>query len=422
MPDPEAKGTTMPTTQASQSQRPQLTPDTPSSGRVHTWERRLFAQFLAQYGNPPVEFTLWDGAAVEPVPDKPLVHVRIKTRAALLRLLVDADFYFGEGYRNGEIEVDDLPRFLDILFQHMVNSPRRRRFHVWSSNTVAAARKQIHAHYDLGNDFYKLWLDDRMVYSCGYFPQPGMSLEAGQLAKMEHICRKLRLRAGECVVDVGCGWGALALHMAGRHGVSVRGFSLSGEQVAFAREQARRQSLSRQVEFIEDDYRNLTGSYDAFASVGMLEHVGLDNYRAFGDVVDRCLASSGRGLIQTIGFHKPILLNRWIASRIFPGAELPSLGELMPIFEPHDLCVLDVENLRLHYAETLRHWLSRFEQHAEEVAALFDPEFVRMWRFYLASSAASFSGGSLQLYQVLFNRQRCNDIPRSREHLYEPRA
>jgi cyclopropane-fatty-acyl-phospholipid synthase len=264
-----------------------------------------------------------------------------------------------------------------------------------------------------------LWLDERMQYTCAYYAEPAFTLEEAQVAKLDHICRKLQLKAGESVVEAGCGWGGLALHMAERYGVSVRAFNLSREQITFARERARSTGLARRVEFVEDDYRNATGKYDAFVSVGMLEHVGLENYGELGRVIDRSLLPSGRGLLHSIGRNFPEPIDAWTDKRIFPGAYPPSLCEMLRIFEPLRFSVLDVENLRLHYARTLEHWLERFERSGERVAGMFDERFVRMWRMYLACSIATFRVGGLQLFQVVFARDSNNDIPWTRSHLYQ---
>jgi len=252
-----------------------------------------------------------------------------------------------------------------------------------------------------------------MVYTCAYFPEPEAGLERAQQAKMELVCRKLRLEPGETVVEAGCGWGALALHMARRYGVSVKAYNLSHEQIRYARERTAEQGLDRRVEFIEDDYRNIRGRFDAFVSVGMLEHVGLENYAALGATIDRSLvAGRGRGLLHFIGRNRQLPLNPWIVKRIFPGAYPPTLAETVDgVLAPRDFSVLDVENLRLHYAKTLEHWASRFEAAFDRVAAVQGEVMARAWRLYLAGSLAAFRTGSLQLFQVVFARGRDNGIP-----------
>ena len=285
-------------------------------------------------------------------------------------------------------------------------------------DTPAQARRNVHHHYDLGNEFYRLWLDEQLVYTCAYFEHPSATLEEAQRAKLDLVCRKLRLSPGERVVETGCGWGALALHMAEHHGARVRAFNLSSEQIGYAREQARRRGLAGRVEFIEDDYRNANGRCDAFVSVGMLEHVGLAHYDEFGRVIDRCLEANGRGLLHFIGHQRAIPMNPWLDRYIFPGAYIPALSESLAVLEPHGFEVADVENLRRHYARTLEHWMERFEKAADRVAALYDERFVRMWRLYLASSLASFRTGSSQLYQVVFARAGDTRLPWTRADLY----
>jgi cyclopropane-fatty-acyl-phospholipid synthase len=285
------------------------------------------------------------------------------------------------------------------------------------ANSLSGSRSNIHHHYDLSNDFYRLWLDEQMVYTCAYFPTPSTTLEQAQVAKMDHVCRKVRLRPGQLVIEAGCGWGALARHMARHYGVTVRAFNISHEQVVYARERARAEGLHHQVEFVEDDYRAITGTCDAFVSVGMLEHIGPEHYGELSGVIHRCLGPTSLGLIHSIGRNRPRPTNAWLEQRIFPGAYLPSLGEIMAVFEPSAFSVLDVENLRLHYAETLRHWLRRFDQVADRVAEQFSPQFVRTWRLYLASSMAAFTSGFMQLFQVVFAPCRNNDIPWTRVRL-----
>jgi cyclopropane-fatty-acyl-phospholipid synthase len=386
-------------------------------------DRWLVRTFLRAMGNPAVRFILWNGERVDPADAEPVAAIRIDDRRTLLRLVYHPELEFGEAYTDGRLHVDgDLVGLMETIFGAPV-SPWAERLLCRSrrprANSLRGSRDNIHRHYDLGNDFYRLWLDERMLYTCAYFPTPMVTLEDAQVAKMELVCRKVGLRPGERVVEAGCGWGALALHMARQHGVSVRAFNISHEQITYARERAHEEGLSDRVEFVEDDYRNVSGQYDAFVSVGMLEHVGVDHYRELGRVIDRCLPAHGRGFIHTIGRNRSMPFNAWTEKRIFPGAYPPTLREMMTILEPFGLSVLDVENLRLHYATTLGHWLARFERAADRVATMFDDRFVRAWRLYLAGSVAAFTTGSLQLFQVSFARPRLNAIPWTRAHLYQ---
>jgi len=232
---------------------------------------------------------------------------------------------------------------------------------------------------------------------------------------MALVCRKLQLRPGQRVVEAGCGWGALALYMARHHGAYVRAFNISREQIGYARERARAEGLADRVEFVEDDYRNMRGTFDVFVSVGMLEHVGLAQYGALGAAIDRVLTPDGRGLLHFIGRNRPMMLNPWIRKRIFPGAYPPALGEVFDrVLQPAGLSVLDVENLRLHYARTLEHWLRRFDAARGEIVRMFDEPFVRAWRFYLAGSQAAFAAGTMQLFQIVFARGTTNEMPWTR--------
>ena len=396
-----------------------------SAGQSHTRGSiagRLVRGLLRRLGDPPIEFTLWDGERIAPAGAEPVCRVRLADRATLFAVLADPQVRFPDAYSEGRIEIEgDLVRLLEEVYRagspgRPVPAVRPRRRH---ANTLAGSRHNIHHHYDIGNAFYALWLGETMAYTCAYYPNAGTGLDEAQRAKMDHVCRKLRLRPGESVVEAGCGWGTLALHMARHYGVKVRAFNISREQVAYARERAEREGLASRVEYVLDDYRAISGRYDAFVSVGMLEHVGVEHYRTLGEVIARSLGSNGRGLIHSIGRNYPAPLQPWIEKRIFPGACPPSLGQMMGIFEPWDLSILDIENLRLHYAQTLRHWLARFEAESARVREMFDETFVRLWRMYLAGSVAGFTTGTLQLFQVVFAPCDNHDIPLTRAHLYE---
>ncbi|HLJ09561.1 MAG TPA: cyclopropane-fatty-acyl-phospholipid synthase family protein [Planctomycetaceae bacterium] len=389
-------------------------------------ERGLLKRLLAACGNPSIRIVLWDGAAVGVPVGSQVGDVVVRDPVTLRRLLFDPRVAFGDAYSDGSIEIHGpLVEVLSSiclgveraasggLLARIVNRPRRRRSH-----TLAASRESVHHHYDIGNDFYRLWLDERLQYTCAYYAKADFTIDQAQLAKLDHVCRKMQLKPGERVLEAGCGWGGLALHMAERYGVSVRAFNLSREQIDYARQRAASTGLAGLVEYVEDDYRNASGKYDAFVSVGMLEHVGPENYGELGRVIDRSLTPNGRGLIHSIGRNQPRALDPWTEKRIFPGAYPPSLGEMLQIFEPTGFSVLDVENLRLHYARTLEHWLERFERAAAKAAEMFDARFVRMWRMYLAGSIASFKSGGLQLFQVVFARESNNNVPWTRSHLY----
>jgi cyclopropane-fatty-acyl-phospholipid synthase len=379
------------------------------------FDRWALGRISESVASAPVRFVLWDGFELSRAPAPPVGTIVFHNRRALFSWLWDPDLNFGEAYMFGAVDIrGDLVATLEAVYRARVTRPRP--WWLWQpSNDLRSAKENVHHHYDLGNDFYRLWLDREMVYTCAYFPRPDLTLEEAQAAKMALVCRKLRLRAGERVVEAGSGWGTLALYMARHYGVSVRAFNVSTEQVAWARARARDEGLGDRVEFVEDDYRNISGRYDVFVSVGMLEHVGRSHYSTLGDVVARAVGDGGRGLLHFIGRNRPEPLNPWIRKRIFPGAYPPTLREVFEsVLEPHDLSVLDVENLRLHYAMTLHHWLRRFEDALPAVTEMFDEPFARAWRLYLAGAEASFRAGSMQLFQVIVAPGRSNDLPLTR--------
>ena len=390
-------------------------------------DRQLLQALRALLGPIPVALVLRD---VENRPDRDdgiVGTVRIPDRSTLLSMVVNPEVAFGDAYSSGRIEMDgDLVRALEHV---NASSPGIRNgwwrlFSKWldwaQANTKRGSARNIHRHYDLSNDFYRLWLDEQMVYTCAYFPTPDATLEQAQNAKMDLVCRKLGLRPGETVLEVGCGWGALAIYMARHYGVRVKAFNISHEQIAWARERASEAGVSSQVEFFEEDYRDVSGRFDVFVSVGMLEHVGRENYHELGRVIHRAIGDTGRGFLHFIGRNRSQPFSVWIRRRIFPGAYAPSLRESMEVLEPQNYSVLDVENLRLHYAKTLEHWLARFDASFNTVVHKYGMDFARMWRLYLAGSIASFRAGNLQLFQVLFAGSQCQSVPWTRERLYAP--
>lgn len=398
-------------------------------------EKWLTRKILRMTGNPPFQLVLGkdaaggtphnNGASAAPA-------VIVSDRKTLAQLALNPEVAFGDAYSDGRIKVQgNLVEFLEELMRSMQKAQQRglyaKLISWWldraNDNTTQGSKENIHRHYDLSVNFYKLWLDKRMLYTCAYFPTLSTTLEDAQIAKMDHVCRKVQLRPGDKVVEAGCGWGALALHMARHYGATVKAFNISHEQIAFAREQAKREGLTGRVEFIEDDYRNIAGRHDVFMSVGMLEHVGVDHYAEMGRAIHRTIGDWGRGLLHFIGRNYPHPFSPWMRKRIFPGAYAPALSEVTRLFEPWNFSVLDVENLRMHYAKTVEHWLSRFEGSVDRVTQMFGPEFVRAWRLYLAGSIAAFRSGSLQLFQIAFAGANCKDLPWTRAHLYqEPRA
>src|SRR6266704_5869414 len=319
--------------------------------RMDEW---ILQKIYRAVGEPSVRLGLRNSAEVSPKDALPAAKIVVEDRKTLLRLLLDPEAEFGDAYSKGRIRLEgDLVSALEILYRSMPEAGQQSWYVKLVSkcmeyvqrNSLRGSRRNIQRHYDLNTDFYRLWLDPQLVYTCAYYPSPGATLEQAQVATLDYVCRKVQLQPGERVVDAGCGWGALALHMAKNYGVTVRAFNISREQILIARQRAKELELSYQVEFIEDDYRNISGKCDAFVSVGMLEHVGREHYKEVGSVIHRSLTKSGRGLIHFIGRNRPQPLSAWTRKRIFPGAYMPSVREAMEVLDPWDFSALDIANL-----------------------------------------------------------------------------
>jgi len=401
----------------------------PASQTFSGWDERLAQRILQGAGDPAIALSLWNGTTAQTSCGSPAATFRMADRGALWRLAVDPAVQFGELFTAGRITLEsgDLVAGLrEILAAKPPGTPLApaarlaRYIAAVRPKAQALARAQAQAHYDLGNDFYRLWLDPTLSYTCAYFTSAAATLQEAQVAKLDHVCRKVGLQAGYEVVEAGSGWGSLALHAASRYGAKVKSYNVSREQVDFARVRARSAGLEGRVEFIEDDYRNATGRCDAFLSVGMLEHVGPAHYPELGRLARRLLRPDGFGLIHTIGRVTPEAVDPWIRKRVFPGTYVPSLAELMAVFEPNGLAVTDVENLRPHYARTLALWLCNFERQRGALSKRLDASFLRLWELYLAGSCAAFEAGRMQLYQVAFTSPANRKAPWTRESLYEP--
>jgi cyclopropane-fatty-acyl-phospholipid synthase len=374
-------------------------------GAIDRWVASRVQRTIESEG---VRLQLWDGSSPYANARPPVGDLIVHDRGTLFGLMLNPDLHFGEAYMSGRLDVrGGLEPVVEALTRGSRFDPSwRERLTAGLSypNTLRIARRNVHHHYDLGNSFYQLWLDPELVYTCAYYSSPQMSLEDAQRAKLDLVCRKLALKPGDTVIEAGCGWGALALHMARRYGVFVKAFNVSHEQLAYARARAIREGLAGRVEFIEDDYRNVTGQFDAFVSIGMLEHVGTSHFSTLARALRNTLRrQGGRGLLHFIGRDAPRRLNPWIRRRIFPGAYTPTLGQVTTrILQPAGMSIVDVENLRLHYARTLAHWRERFGTARDCVHEAYGAEFARAWELYLAGSQAAFATGWMQLFQVTF--------------------
>ncbi|MGD2075295.1 MAG: cyclopropane-fatty-acyl-phospholipid synthase family protein [Gammaproteobacteria bacterium] len=391
---------------------------------------------------------LWDGQTLA-ANRHTTTFVVIRHPALVRRMVINADVLaLAEAYLAGDIDVEgaienafDLVEFISL---HRLSTGQRWRLAVqalrlpgsYRAGGVEAARagktmqhnerRTIGHHYDVSNDFYRLWLDPEMVYSCAYFSDPTQSLEAAQRDKLDYLCRKLRLQPGQTLLDVGCGWGALPSWAARNYGVRAHGITLSEQQYHYARERVAREGLQDRVKVELRDYRQLseTPGYDRIVSVGMFEHVGIANFPRYFGTVRRLLKAGGLFLNHGIAQEsrwQATPITRFVNRYVFPDGELTRISDATAAMEDAGLEVLDVENLRPHYALTLRHWVSRLEKAAAQARALTSETTYRVWRLYMAGSAYYFSLGSLRVYQVLTGLANASPpaVPLRRGDLYE---
>lgn len=342
------------------------------------------------------------------------VTVRLHDPALPLRLALYPSLALGEAYMEGTLTVEagtlrDFLRIATSNFKALDKLPaqalrvRMARFFRsvrWSDNP-RRARVNVAHHYDLSDALYELFLDGDRQYSCGYFATGKESLEEAQSAKKRHIAAKLLLEPGMRLLDIGCGWGGLAIELARDHGADVTGVTLSREQIRTARRRASLAGLDNRARFELRDYREIEGKFDRVVSVGMFEHVGPGRYTDFFDTLSRALKPDGVALVHSIGrMEPPGGADPWIAKYIFPGGYIPALSETLAAIEKVGLWVTDIEILRLHYADTLRHWYDRFQARREEAASIYDERFCRMWEFYLAACEMMFRNGTLMVFQI----------------------
>lgn len=336
----------------------------------------------------------------------------------LTALTTSTSLALGEAYMDGDLEIEGdlynaLDHFLGQMGKFSTDESALKKL-IFSSTGKKNQEKEVRSHYDIGNDFYKLWLDETMSYSCGYFLHEDDSLYQAQVNKVDYILKKLHLSQGMSLLDIGCGWGFLLIEAAKKYGVHGMGITLSREQYEAFNRRIKEQNLGDLLEVALMDYRDLpkmNRTFDRVVSVGMVEHVGRHNYQLFMDCAKKVLKPGGLFLLHFISALKEHAGDPWIKKYIFPGGVIPSLREMLSCAAEDDFHTLDAENLRLHYNRTLLCWDKNYREHMDQIREMFDERFVRMWDLYLAACAATFHNGIIDLHQVLFSNGINNDVP-----------
>jgi cyclopropane-fatty-acyl-phospholipid synthase len=365
--------------------------------------------------------------------DGPSAGIAIRSSGAIRGMVFNPGLALGEGYMDGTITPDGCGIYdvLDVMFANMTNDFRtqpilrlRTLLRKWKKridqyNPAGRSQKNVAHHYDLNGRLYSLFLDRDRQYSCAYFPRGDETLEAAQLAKKRHIAAKLCLdRPDLSILDIGCGWGGLALTLARDYGARVTGITLSREQLTAARDRALAEGLEDRVNFELLDYRAMDRRFDRVVSVGMFEHVGIGYYQTYVDTVARCLNPGGVALLHAIGRSDgPACTNAWLDKYIFPGGYSPALSEVLPAIERSGLVATDIEILRLHYAQTLRHWRWRFAANRDTIASIYDERFCRMFEFYLCGSELAFRRGGHMVFQIQLGARQ-DAVPLTRDYMY----
>ncbi|WP_338608649.1 cyclopropane-fatty-acyl-phospholipid synthase family protein [Clostridium baratii] len=384
---------------------------------------KAFANHLA---DETFNLKLWDGEVVKVGEGEPKFTIVINKFPSKKELLSDASVALGEAYMDGDIDFEGDPQ--EIFESMMRNKDSFLNDSILlklagkiKAPSLLKSKKDIAHHYDIGNDFYSLWLDKTMSYSCGYFKSENDTLYDAQMNKIKHILKKLNLKEGQTLLDIGCGWGYLIIEAAKLYKVKAMGITLSEEQYAKATERIKEEGLEDLVTVKLMDYRDLAKSglkFDRVVSVGMVEHVGHANIPLFFKNVDGVLEEGGLFLLHNITNLVETEGNKWITKYIFPGGYLPTLREEIHIASELNFHVLDVESLRLHYMKTLQEWVKNFEEHLEEEREMFDERFLRMWHIYLCSCAAAFHYWTIDIHQTLYSKGINNTLPLTREYLY----
>ena len=389
-------------------------------------DKIFIKSFLHTFKDESFCVKFWDGDEVKVGENEPLFKIILKKPIPKKDILTSTTLAFGEAYMNGDLEVEgDFSLMLNTVLKYKdkFTTDFKGLPKIFSNLTSTKKQKEeVTYHYDIGNDFYKLWLDDTLSYSCAYFKNENESLGEAQLNKIHHLLKKLNLREGITLLDIGCGWGALLIEAAKLYKIKGLGITLSEEQFKAFKERIEKENLQDYLQVKLMDYRELEKSgllFDRVVSVGMLEHVGRSNYDLFMKCVSKVLKKEGVFVLHYISGLYESEGDAWIKKYIFPGGVIPTLREIISLSANYKFYTVDVESLRMHYYKTLLKWADNFEKNTDKVREMFDEKFVRMWRMYLYSCAACFYTGVIDLHQIVFTKGVNNFLPLTREYLYK---
>ena len=389
-------------------------------------DKIFIKSFLHTFKDESFCVKFWDGDEVKVGENDPLFKIILKKPIPKKDILTSTTLAFGEAYMNGDLEVEgDFLLMLNTVlkYKEKFTTDFKGLPKIFSNLTSTKKQKEeVSYHYDIGNDFYKLWLDDTLSYSCAYFKNENESLGEAQLNKIHHLLKKLNLREGMTLLDIGCGWGALLIEAAKLYKIKGLGITLSEEQFKAFKERIEKENLQDYLQVKLMDYRELEKSgllFDRVVSVGMLEHVGRSNYDLFMKCVSKVLKKEGVFVLHYISGLYESEGDAWIKKYIFPGGVIPTLREIISLSADYRFYTVDVESLRMHYYRTLIKWAENFEKNTDKVREMFDEKFVRMWRMYLYSCAACFYTGVIDLHQIVFTKGVNNTLPLTREYLYK---
>lgn len=389
-------------------------------------DKIFIKSFLHTFKDESFCVKFWDGDEVKVGENEPLFKIILKKPIPKKDILTSTTLAFGEAYMNGDLEVEgDFLLMLNTVLKYKdkFTTDFKGLPKIFSNLTSTKKQKEeVTYHYDIGNDFYKLWLDDTLSYSCAYFKNENESLGEAQLNKIHHLLKKLNLREGITLLDIGCGWGALLIEAAKLYKIKGLGITLSEEQFKAFKERIEKENLQDYLQVKLMDYRELEKSgllFDRVVSVGMLEHVGRSNYDLFMKCVSKVLKKEGVFVLHYISGLYESEGDAWIKKYIFPGGVIPTLREIISLSADYKFYTVDVESLRMHYYKTLIKWAENFEKNTDKVREMYDEKFVRMWRMYLYSCAACFYTGVIDLHQIVFTKGVNNSLPLTREYLYK---